>query len=170
MPTRPRRQPAPRASLVDPEDVADGRRTRALDEERGYELDTERGHEAAADPAGCEWVVEARGCDPTALADLDLLKALFRRIVDELDLNEVHPSVWHAFPEPGGVTGMSLLAESHLTCHTFPEHGTACLNLFCCRPRPEWDFRVGLADTLGAEDVDVRRLPRRYGPTSSTVG
>ena len=109
--------------------------------------------------------MEARGCAPAALADLDRLKALFRRMVDELDLEEVRPSVWHVFPGPGGITGMSLLAESHLTCHTFPEHGTACLNLFCCRPRPEWDFAGGLREALGAVEVDVRRVRRRYAPT-----
>jgi S-adenosylmethionine decarboxylase len=114
---------------------------------------------------GCEWIVEARGCAPAALADLGRLKGLFRRIVDELDLEEVRPSVWHVFPGPGGITGMSLLAESHLTCHTFPEHGTACLNLFCCQPRPEWDFEAGLREALDAEEVDVRRVRRRYAPT-----
>lgn len=113
---------------------------------------------------GCEWVVEARGCDPEALSDLPTLQGLFGRMIDELELNEVRPSVWHTFPGPGGITGMSLLAESHLTCHTFPEHGTLCLNLFCCTPRPEWDFAAGLEEWVGAERVDVRRIERRYVP------
>lgn len=108
--------------------------------------------------------MEARDCDRSALADPAALKALFRRMVEELGLNEVRPPVWHVFPGTGGVTGMSLLAESHLTCHTFPEHGTLCLNLFCCRPRPEWDFASRLEEMLGARRVDVRRLSRRYAP------
>ncbi len=123
-----------------------------------------------AGASGCEWIVEARGCDPAALADPDVLKGLFRKIVRDLALIEVRPSVWHVFPGPGGITGMSLLAESHLTCHTFPEHGTACLNLFCCRPRPEWDFEAGLREALGAEVVDVRRLRRRYAATPAPAG
>lgn len=132
--------------------LREGRREDALDETGG------------PDALGCEWIVEARGCDPAALANVDVLKGLFRRIVDELALHEVRPSIWHVFPGPGGITGMSLLAESHLTCHTFPEHGTACLNLFCCRPRPQWDFRSGLREALDAGYVDVRRLRRRYAP------
>lgn len=111
---------------------------------------------------GCEWIVEARGCDADALSDLPTMRRLFSRIVDDLELNEVRPSVWHVFPGHGGITGMSLLAESHLTCHTFPEHGTLCLNLFCCRARPEWDFEHGMSEIVGADRVDVRRLPRRY--------
>mgnify|MGYP002623190647 FL=1 len=116
------------------------------------------------DTLGCEWIVEARGCRPEALRDLTTLRRLFRRIVTEADLIPVQPALWHVFPGHGGVTGMSLLAESHLTCHTFPEHGTLCLNLFCCRPRPAWDFEGGLADAVGAREVQVRSVARRFAP------
>jgi S-adenosylmethionine decarboxylase len=114
---------------------------------------------------GQEWVVEAHGCDPTALADLATLQQLFARMVDELSLHEVTDPIWHQFPRPSGITGLSLLAESHLTVHTFPEHGTLCLNLFCCTPRPEWDYATGLRDLFGADHVDIRVLDRRYTPS-----
>ena len=112
--------------------------------------------------AGCEWIVEAYGCDAVSLKDPAKLAVLFQRIIAELGLNPVRPAVWHQFPEPGGVTGVCLLGESHLTCHTFPEHGTLCLNLFCCRPRPEWDFPGRLAAEFGATRVEVRRFDRPY--------
>ena len=111
---------------------------------------------------GREWVVEAHGCDPAALADLPTLRALFERIVEGLGLHPVAEPLWHVFPAPGGITGMVLLAESHLTCHTFPEHGSLCLNLFCCTPRDEWDFEGALASCFGAERVTVRSLTRPY--------
>jgi S-adenosylmethionine decarboxylase len=38
---------------------------------------------------------------------------------------------FHPFPG-GGVTGVLLLAESHITAHTWPEHGYAALDLFMC--------------------------------------
>lgn len=113
--------------------------------------------------AGEEWVVEAHGCDPARLRDRALLESVFHRLIEELDLHPVSPPVWHQFPEPGGLTGMALLAESHLTCHTFPEHASACFNLFCCRPRRRWDFERGLAEMLGAARVEVRALARPYG-------
>lgn len=111
---------------------------------------------------GCEWIVEAHGCDPVRLADVRAMKQLFDAIVEELALNRVGDSLWHQFPSPGGVTGLLMLAESHLTVHTFPEHASACINLFCCRPRPEWAWSKRLGELLGASDVHVRRVERAY--------
>lgn len=112
--------------------------------------------------SGCEWVVEAYGCDRAALRDCARLQALFARLVEDLDLHPLDQAAWHVFPGEGGVTGFHLLAESHIACHTFPEYGSLCLNLFCCRPRPDCDFRWYLEQELGARQVRVRRLERAY--------
>jgi len=112
---------------------------------------------------GVEWVVDAFGCDPAALRSPERLEALFGRAMGELGLHPVaEPSV-HAFPGPGGVTAVQLLSESHLTAHTFPETGYAAFNLYCCRARPDWPWAQRLAELLGAERVEVRRI-RRPGP------
>jgi S-adenosylmethionine decarboxylase len=118
---------------------------------------------------GCEWIVDARGCDPAPLASVDVLRALFDRMIADLDLRPVGEATWHVFPEPGGITGLCLLAESHLTVHTFPEHGALCLNLFCCTPRPEWDFAARLREAVGADHVDVRRIRRSYASAAVTA-
>jgi len=112
--------------------------------------------------SGCEWVVEAYGCEPAGLADLDKMKAMFERLCQALDLHPVNKPVWHQFPVTGGITGLELLAESHLACHTFPEHGSLCLNVFCCKPRREWDFALYFKEAFGAHNVQVRRLERHY--------
>lgn len=118
---------------------------------------------------GHEWVVEAHGCDPGRLASLPALQALVAAMVDELALHPVGPAQWHRFPDPGGITGMLLLAESHLTVHTFPEHGSLCLNLFCCTPRARWPFAERLAALVGATDVRLRELVRDYAPPPGAV-
>ena len=115
--------------------------------------------------SGCEWIIDAHGCDAAALADLDRLKRLFERLVEGMHLHPVADPLWHQFPNTGGITGLCLLAESHLACHTFPEHGTLCLNVFCCRPRPEWNFEAELQREFGAASVEVRRFERIYAET-----
>ena len=109
---------------------------------------------------GTEWLVEASGCDAGALGDVERLGEVFARAVAELGLQVVGRPVWHKFPGAGGVTGLALLTESHLACHTYPEFGVATFNLYCCRERPEWPWAERLGEMLGAADVCVRSVSR----------
>lgn len=109
---------------------------------------------------GTEWLVDAAGCRPEALRDLDALRRVCGRIVSDLDLRVVGEPTWHQFPWPGGVTGLFLLTESHLACHTYPEIGLATFNLYCCRARPAWPWADALSEMLGAARVTVRSLSR----------
>ncbi len=110
---------------------------------------------------GCEWIVEAHACDAASVADLQALRDLFDTLIREMKLHPIGETMWHQFPG-GGITGLALLQESHIACHTFPEHRSLCLNVFCCKPRPDWDFAAALKREFGAESVDVRRLERPY--------
>jgi S-adenosylmethionine decarboxylase len=110
--------------------------------------------------AGTEWVVDASGCDAASLRDRVLITALLDTLVREMDLRPVAPPLVHAFAGEGGITAMILLAESHLTVHTFPEHGTLALNLYCCKKRARYPFEERLRARLSARDVTVRELVR----------
>ena len=109
---------------------------------------------------GTEWLIDASGCDADALADVDRLRAVFARVIDDLDLNVVGEIAWAKFSEPGGVSGLALLSESHLTCHTYPEFGAATFNLYCCRKRTAWPWEQRLGEMLGASEVRVQVLER----------
>lgn len=110
---------------------------------------------------GTEWMIDAAGCREEALRDIKQLRAVFHRIVAELNLQVVGEASWQKFPPPGGVTGLALLTESHLTCHTYPEFGVATFNLYCCRARPNWPWAERLSEMLGAQQVRVRVLERQ---------
>jgi S-adenosylmethionine decarboxylase len=115
---------------------------------------------------GTEWLIDAAGCTPAALGDVHVFRALCERIVAELDLHVVGHPVWHQFAPPGGLTGLYLLSESHLACHSYPEHGVVTFNLHCCRSRPRWCWESALRDALGAETVRVREVERGPGGTT----
>jgi S-adenosylmethionine decarboxylase len=118
---------------------------------------------------GTEWLVEAAGCDAATLRDVGRLDYLFARAFRELGLTVVGEVRWHKFPGPGGVTGLALLTESHLACHTYPEYGVATFNLYCCRTRPRWAWEERLAEMLGASEVTVRAFERRAGMTDAAL-
>lgn len=108
---------------------------------------------------GIEWIIDAFGCRPAALRDGDAVAELMRRVVREADLHVIGQAV-HVFGGAGGVTAMFLLAESHLTIHTFPESGVATINLYCCRPRAALPWQELLSTALGARTTTVREIPR----------
>jgi len=113
---------------------------------------------------GVEWLIEAHGCDAGRLACRATLESLFEVLALALDLHPLQKSRWHQFPVTGGITGVSLLTESHLTCHKFPEYGSVCINVFCCHERPDADFETLLTRELSAKRVVVRRVERSWQP------
>jgi S-adenosylmethionine decarboxylase len=113
-----------------------------------------------------EWLVDAEGCNPDALQSADVVRRVCACILEQLDLHVVGEGLLHRFPGPGGITALYLLTESHLACHTYPEHGVATFSLCCCRPRPRWDWEDRLAQWLGATRVHVRRLVRGLPPSA----
>lgn len=108
---------------------------------------------------GIEWLVDAHGCAPARLRERATVLGLLDRIVAAMDLHVVSTAV-HAFPGEGGITALYLLAESHLTIHTFPEAGAATLNAYCCRPRAAAPWRVLCGELLGAAGVTVTEHAR----------
>jgi len=118
---------------------------------------------------GTEWLIDASGCDPAALADLDRLRAVFNRVIRDLDLNVLGEIAWHQFDHPGGVSGLALLSESHLSCHTYPEFRAATFNLYCCRERTSWSWETILKEMLGAAEVSVRVIERMIEEDAHSV-
>lgn len=109
---------------------------------------------------GTEWIVDASGCNPDILRSVEAISTIFDELIRELSLKPAATPLWKKFPDPGGVTGLVLLSESHLACHTYPEHSTATFNLYCCSDRPAWDWEGHLRLMLGADRVIVRTIER----------
>ena len=116
---------------------------------------------------GTEWLIEAFDADEKALSDVAILREVFARLIADLNLKSVGEANWHKFDGAGGITGLVMLTESHLACHTYPEYRTATFNLYCCRTRPEWNWKANLKEMLGANEVKITKIER--GNTESKI-
>lgn len=70
-------------------------------------------------------------CDSRLMLDAAHLEAFCKERVAAAGLTTVG-SLFHSFGEGGGVTGVVVLAESHLSLHTWPEAGYVTLDVYVC--------------------------------------
>ena len=79
---------------------------------------------------GTHLLADLHGCDPQILNDASRIEAAMRRAAHSAGCTILHAQ-FHAF-DPQGVTGLLLIAESHLSVHTWPEHSYAAVDLYTC--------------------------------------
>ena len=75
-------------------------------------------------------LAEYYGCDLHILNDLELLQNHMREAVIESGATIID-STFHKF-NPHGVSGVIVIAESHMALHTWPEYGYAAIDFFTC--------------------------------------
>ena len=69
----------------------------------------------------------------------------------------------HGFGAGQGVTGIALLAESHISIHSWPERGYAAVDMFLCGRAHDLDAALAaLAGILDAGRVEERRFARGF--------
>ncbi len=78
-------------------------------------------------------LVELHGCDVAKLDSVDAIAAALHTAAAAVQVRVIR-SAFHHF-EPHGVTGALILAESHITIHTWPEAGYAAADVFSCGRR-----------------------------------
>ncbi len=75
-------------------------------------------------------LVEFYDCDVKILNNTNLIKECMNKAAIESGA-EIVSSNFHNF-SPHGVSGVVIIAESHLTIHSWPEYGYAAVDLFTC--------------------------------------
>jgi len=75
-------------------------------------------------------IAEFYGVPADIISKEDTVRAIIEEVVDEAELTRVG-SVYKQF-NPHGVTGIVLIAESHVSIHTWPEYGLINLDIFTC--------------------------------------
>ena len=75
-------------------------------------------------------ILDCYGCPPERLDNLKIVEAVMLETAEKIKV-QVLKSHFHKFA-PQGVSGMVLIAESHLSIHTWPERGYAAIDIFTC--------------------------------------
>ena len=79
---------------------------------------------------GKHCILELYDCDRSRLDDQAFLRDAITAAANRAGATLLH-LITHRF-EPQGVTGLALLAESHISIHTWPESGYAAVDVFTC--------------------------------------
>jgi len=110
-------------------------------------------------------LIELSGCDPEKLKRVVGVRRAMLEAARRAN-GTIVKAVFHSF-SPWGVSGVVVIAESHLTIHTWPEHGYAAVDVFSCSPKlKQAEVRKWLAKEFGArrtKTVRLRRGPQAVG-------
>ncbi|SFP47788.1 S-adenosylmethionine decarboxylase [Tranquillimonas alkanivorans] len=109
--------------------------------------------------AGTHLIIEV--VDGTGLDDEARIQQAFRDCVDECGATLLHIHT-HKF-SPQGVSGVAVLAESHISVHTWPEIGYGAFDVFMCGDAEPWRAVDVLSRAFDTPDVRVKELLRGDG-------
>lgn len=128
---------------------------------------------------GPHLILEAYGCPKGKLADLGLMSEILDSYPSQLDMTKIMPPYVFRYQgtveDDWGVSGIVLIAESHISIHTFPEKGFVTLDIFSCR---EFDVDAAIDYFCGIfepENFDKqvlmrgREFPRSIGRAGSII-
>ena len=108
---------------------------------------------------GKHLLLELKDCNKDVLNDLSFLKNTMLTAAIESGATVLGES-FHPF-NPHGVSGVVVIAESHLSIHTWPEHNYAAADIFTCGDsvQPERAAEI-LIEKLGAKSHSVVEIQR----------
>jgi S-adenosylmethionine decarboxylase len=109
--------------------------------------------------AGVHLIIDLHGAQ--GLDDIDLIERTLRRCVTAARATLLHIHLHHF--HPNGVSGVAVLAESHISIHTWPDAGYAALDVFMCgKAEPDACVPI-LREAFSARRVAVNELLRGRG-------
>jgi len=108
---------------------------------------------------GTHLLVELRDCNPEILKDLNRVKEALVSAAKKAKATIVDVS-FHEF-NPFGISGMVVIAESHLSIHTWPEYAYAAVDIFTCgdiiKPEVAATYLVSQFESRNPSIVEMKR-------------
>lgn len=111
------------------------------------------------DALGRHLLLELKDCKSEMLNDLDFIKDCLCDTAEQIGATVVNEAFYRFSPH--GISGVVIIAESHLCIHTWPEHGYAAVDIFTCGDSIDPEQAVKpLVEKLGAESPSFIELKR----------
>jgi S-adenosylmethionine decarboxylase len=110
--------------------------------------------------AGTHLLIDVREAE--GLDDLKLIEATMKECVEAAGATLLTIDLHHFTPN-GGVSGVAILAESHISIHSWPEYGYAALDVFMCGDAQPQKAVPVLKKAFNAGRVDVEEVRRGKG-------
>lgn len=107
---------------------------------------------------GQHLIIDAFGCQEDILNNEEALQELLTEAINQLGM-EILSIYFHSF-SPIGVTGVICISTSHVSIHTWPEHGYAALDLYTCGEKDLWPALTEVLNKLQAKNSEVYELSR----------
>jgi S-adenosylmethionine decarboxylase len=101
--------------------------------------------------------------DSPHLTDADVIDSSLRQAVADCGATLLSMHL-HEFSPNGGISGVGILAESHISIHTWPEFGYAALDLFTCGTIDPYKAVPALRDGLEPGSIQVSEMKRGIMP------
>jgi S-adenosylmethionine decarboxylase len=110
-------------------------------------------------PLGRHVLADLQGVAAAPLGDASLIETLLTRAAIAAGATPIFAK-FHHFGAGQGVTGVLLLAESHISIHTWPEYGFAAVDAFMCgNAQPELAVDI-VCQALHPEHCETREIER----------
>jgi S-adenosylmethionine decarboxylase len=116
---------------------------------------------------GLHLTIDAQGCDYGRLLDVERVRHFLHDLPEVIGMVRIIPA--YAFPYHGkvhddwGVTGMVLIAESHMSLHTFPVHRYLFFDAFSCKGFDTEGVILRLQEEFDPERIDPQIIIRGRG-------
>lgn len=118
-----------------------------------------------SNPEGIHYLIDLKGCNPELLSNKELLAEAMESAASTAGATIVETLI-HQF-NPHGLSGVVVIAESHLAIHTWPEHNYAAIDVFTCGNADiAHNIYLNIKQTFAPEHCNFTRLERKP-PTCS---
>lgn len=111
------------------------------------------------DTTGSHYIVEASGCNPNVIGDATKIRHILTQAAKAGHM-EIKSSYFYRFM-PMGVSGVVIVAESHISIHTWPENRYAAIDVYVCgsesNPEKVIDY---ILDAFGSTHAHVSEVQR----------